>query len=78
MLVIYTGEDTVDLRNAICLNTTAQLLFQKLTEGKDREELVNLLISNYNIAEEQAIKDVDEFISNIKAKGLLEDNEKRD
>ncbi len=70
-LVIEVGGDTVDLRTALQLNPTAQLLFEALAEECDEEGLVNILLATYDVDEAAAKRDVSAFILQMKEKDML-------
>lgn len=70
-VAIYAGEKTVELQNAIQLNETAELLFEKLLVGAEERELVAALTQNYEITEEKAKQDVEKFITALAEKDYL-------
>lgn len=60
-------------RKIITLNETALFLFNLIAEGKDRENLINLLLEEYDLDEKVAASDVDAFISTLRKADILED-----
>lgn len=70
--IIEVGGSTVDLRSAMLINPAAELLFTALYEERDEKELVNLLLSSYDIDEETANRDVSAFISKLKERDMLD------
>ena len=72
-VVIATGEAAASFNGMITLNETGALLWEKLTEGCDsKKNLVDALLSEYNVSEELAAKDVDIFVAKVEAAGILE------
>ena len=63
----------VDMRNSTYLsaNESAVLLWRELSEGTTRERLVELLVETYGLDSEQAGRDVDAFLADLTAQGLL-------
>ncbi len=70
-LAIEVGGDTVDLRSAMLLNPTAQLLFEAMREECDENALVKALLTAYDVDEATAERDVAAFISQMKEKDML-------
>ena len=70
--IIEVGGSTVDLGSAMLINPAAELLFTALYEERDEKELVNLLLSSYDIDEETANRDVSAFISKLKERDMLD------
>lgn len=54
------------------LNGTATTLWQRLSEGAQREDLITALTSEYNVDRARAETDVDAFISDLDARDLLD------
>ena len=63
----------VDLDGVIAVNNTAAFLFGKLMEETTFDELVDSLISEYDVTEEEARQDVQAFISILKEQKMLEE-----
>lgn len=63
----------VDMRNStyLSVNESAVLLWRELSQGTTRERLVELLVESYGINAEQAAGDVDGFLAELEAQGLL-------
>jgi hypothetical protein len=50
---------------------TGARLWLSLAEGACREDLVGLLVGEYDVAEDRAAHDVDAFVGALSAQGLL-------
>lgn len=71
-VVVPIGETTLDFNGMMNLNSTGAFLFQKMLTGTTRQELINSLISEYDIDEKTASADVDVFIEKVKGENLFE------
>jgi hypothetical protein len=68
------GEIVVlDLRGSAYfqLNGSGALLWQRLAEGGDRSDLEVALVESYDVGAERAQADVEAFLQNLRAHGLL-------
>lgn len=57
----------------ISVNDTGAFLFEKLKNDVDKEFLVNLLLSEYDVFQDVAKKDVDLFLNQLSKAGLLDE-----
>ena len=64
--------DTADLRRAVSLKGTAEIIFKKLMDGSDKDDLVKCLTDNYDISVEEAKKDVSSFLKLLGQYNLLD------
>ena len=71
-VVIESGSDVVDLAKSFLLNETAAFLFDAILKENEASDLAELLKKEYDVTEEQAIKDVEEFITFLRQKNILE------
>jgi len=71
-VVIPLGQRVVDFNGIISLNESSVLLWNKLEKGATIDELVQAIIFEYDIDEKTARADAEEFVNQIKEKGLLE------
>lgn len=55
----------------LATNASGTLLWQTLQHGATRTQLVELLVSRYAIAEEQARSDTDVFLAELRARDLI-------
>lgn len=53
-------------------NSSGGLLWKALADGATRDDLVTLLVGEYEVEVAQAATDVDAFISELSARGLLD------
>ncbi len=73
-LVVPTGDNIVDFAVVVSLNESGAYLWEQLTTEKTQAELVDALLSAYDIPERSmAEDDVSEFIALLKTRGFLEE-----
>ena len=66
-IVMLDGEQS----QYLATNASGTLLWKTLQEGATRAQLVELLVSRYAIAEEQARSDTDVFLAELRARELI-------
>ncbi len=71
-VVIPTQENVVDFSSVIMLNETGAFLWLQLTEDTTEERLIKALLSEYDVDEEIAKRDVGRFLAEVKEAGVLE------
>ena len=71
-VVVPVGKLTLDFNGIITLNETGAFLFELLQKGAEREELIEKLLAEYEVAKERAAADVDIFLEKVKAADVLE------
>ena len=71
-IVVPTGEKLVDFKVMITLNETSAFLWNLLNDEKTFDELVDELISEYDVDIETAKADVKEFIELLNDKKVFE------
>ena len=70
-IVIPVGENSVDFKSVIKLNETGVLLWKKLEEGADEEQLLKVITDVYNVEDEVALADIKGFIDRLDEAGIL-------
>lgn len=71
-VVIKIGQEAVNFNGLITLSESAKLLWDLLKDGAEVKDLVNKLLSEYDIDEETATNDTLEFIESLKKNNILE------
>ncbi len=71
-VVVPVGKATVDFNGMLNLNDTGAFLWENLQEETTKQELVEKLLSAYEITEDIASRDVDLFIKKLEDADLLE------
>lgn len=74
-VVVAQGLENVDFTKMITLNGSAAFLWQQLENGVEfnKETIVDLLTSRYEINKETALADGEKFIESLLSSQLIED-----
>jgi sensor domain CHASE-containing protein len=70
-IVVPVGNKAIDFNGLITLNKSGKLLFESLKEEKTLEDLVNILLTHYEIDELTASNDVVSFVDILKSKDII-------
>jgi hypothetical protein len=67
----------LDLRSStyLIINATAAVIWQHLERGATRDEIVAGLVSEFEVAPELAVQDVDSFVERCRERGFLREQE---
>ena len=62
----------IDLKKGMSfyLNETGNLIYRLLQEGKSPEEILKMIVEEYDVEMEEARKDMDEFLGILKSKEI--------
>jgi hypothetical protein len=71
-VAVATGEASKYFNGLIRNNATASYLFEQLQQEKTEEDLVQALLTRYEVGEERARNDVHTFIVKLQKEHLLE------
>ena len=71
-IVIGVGGESVDFNGMITVNETGAFLWGKLAEGTTEEELLGAMLDEYEVDEETAKADIDEFLQLLCKEEILE------
>ena len=71
-VVVPVGEQVVDFQMMITLNETGAFLWEKLKSETKKEELLDALLSEYDVERAVAEADIDEYLKTLSEKELLE------
>ena len=72
-IIIGTGSDAYMPNEIMSLNETGAFLWQLLTEGAEKKDLIDNLVKEYEVDERTAAKDVEEFLAALRERGLIEE-----
>lgn len=70
-LLIPTGSAASHVHGLISLNESGALLYRKLQSECTETELMQVLLSEYDVTAEQAREDVSEFLMQMRDLGIL-------
>ena len=71
-VVVPVRSAAVDFNAVIKLSETGAFLWEKLSDGADRDELIASMLSEYEVDEAVAAQDIDRFLSKLKEADLIE------
>lgn len=71
-MLVPTGATTQEFNGLITLSETAKFIWEHIEEADSLEEMIQLLLDNYEIDEETAKRDAIEFISQLLNAGFVE------
>ncbi len=72
VIVIPAEQALVDFKAIITLNETGAYLWELLREDTSKEKLLENMLKEYDADEKILSADIDEFLSVLEEKGLLE------
>jgi len=70
-VVVAVGAEAKKHNVMITLNETGALLWEKLSEGAEKNDLVQAILEVYDIDEATAEADVERFIEKVNTEGLI-------
>ena len=70
--VLPIGKDVINFDGILTLNETGVILWKKLEEDVEKQDLVDALRAEYDVSEEQALADIEEFIEKLSLAGCLQ------
>lgn len=73
-LLVPVGAAAANFNGLITLNETAYTIFQAMAEEHSAEELVQLVLTEYDVDADTARADVDEFVQQLRQIGALVEN----
>lgn len=71
-VVVPVGKQTLDFNGIINLNETGAFLFGLLQEGAEKEDLLQKMLEEYDVAPEKAAADIDIFLKKAASADVLE------
>lgn len=71
--VLPLAEATLNLNGMMTLNDSGVLLWQTLEQGCTREELVEALMNEYEVNQDEASADIEEFLSKLRSVDCIEE-----
>lgn len=73
VVAIADGEWAEKFHGAVKLNETGLVLWKALRTDQTEDSLTDLIIAEYEVDRETALRDVKAFLQHLKDAGLLED-----
>ena len=72
-IAVPIGQRTSDIHGVISLSESGALLWNELSKGTEKENLVNIILDTYDIDKETATADVDDFLKGLFEQGVIEE-----
>lgn len=72
-IIVWVSEKEINYEDVFSLNETGTLLWKALERSAEREELLRILKSEYEVDEEIAREDIEEFLDKLRSIGALEE-----
>ena len=72
--VVVATKTATDKFNMLKLNDTAADIWDGISDGKNVSDIVETLISSYNISRESATQDVNALVDKLKDLGIVDEN----
>lgn len=70
-LLISVGENIANFNGCVILNPTASFLWDALSEPKSAEMLIDLLLNEFDVTEDVASKDVEQFLQLLEGNSMV-------
>lgn len=70
-LLIPVGEAAISTKGLIALSESGALLYEKLKSGCTREALVARLLEEYDVSQQDATRDVEDFLDQMRNLNML-------
>ncbi|NLB77706.1 MAG: PqqD family protein [Clostridiaceae bacterium] len=71
-VVVPLGQRVVEYNGLMVLSESGAMLWKKMETGAEMDDLVQAILSEYDIDEATARADVEEMVGNISKRGLIE------
>ncbi len=71
-LIVPVGAEAQKFNGIIKLNETGKFLWEKLGVGMSEKELIDAMLSEYDVSEQTARADVEAFVGKALAANLIE------
>lgn len=70
-ILVPTGETVFDLNNVMKLNKVGAIIFDAYVTGLNKAETLTVILSKFDVTEEEASKDYDVFLEELKKGGYV-------
>ena len=71
-VLVPTGETTQEFNGLITLSDTARCIWENLEKVDSTKEMVDLILEEYEIDEQTALRDTVQFVSQLVQTGFIE------
>ncbi len=70
-MLIPVGDTVFEYNGIFCLTESGKLLWEQIKYGAEKEQLIDLLINEYEIDYKTASEDVTEFLGKLSEYGII-------
>ena len=70
-VIVPVGKAALDFNGMITVNETGAFLWEELVKGTNKGELLRTLMDNYEVTQEEAERDIDEFLDVLYKNNIL-------
>lgn len=70
-VIISTGSENLDFKGVITVNEVGALIWKGVEAGKSKDEIVDKILSEYDVQKEIASADMDEFLEQLISKNII-------
>jgi hypothetical protein len=70
-VIVPVGKAALDFNGMITVNETGAFLWEQLVKGTSKEELLETLMETYEVTQEEAERDIDEFLDVLYKNNIL-------
>ncbi len=71
-VIISAGDDNLDFKGVITVNEVGALIWRGVEAGKSKDEIVDKILSEYDVQRDIASVDCDEFLQQLIDKNIIE------
>lgn len=70
-VIVPVGKAALDFNGMITVNETGAFLWEQLVKGTSKEGLLETLMETYEVTQEEAERDIDEFLDVLYKNNIL-------
>ena len=70
-VIVPVGKAALDFNGMITVNDTGAFLWEQLVKGTSKEGLLQTLLETYEVIQEEAERDIDEFLDVLYKNNIL-------
>lgn len=71
-LVVAVGDRVKEFNGMLTLNATSKLIFEGIKKGLEIDQIANLLVGEYEISKDKAVRDVNSVVETFKKLNIVE------
>ena len=72
-VIISAGDDNLDFKGVITVNEVGALIWKCVEAGKTKDEIVDKILSEYDVQRDIAANDCNEFLEQLISKNIIEE-----